>query len=111
MAVLTWPSKGACALIGTILRFFCQPAFLILLGGFSRAVAGGQPIDEYHLKAAFLYNFVKFVDWPPEAFKTPGEPITICVLGHDPFGQSLNDAVAGKVVGGRSVAIRSMTEV
>jgi hypothetical protein len=65
-----------------------------------------QQLDEYHVKAAFLYNFAKFVDWPPEAFKTAAEPFAICILGQDPFGRALDDVVAGKTMGGRPVTVR-----
>jgi len=51
-----------------------------LLAGFTGSVAGGQPIDEYHTKAAFLYKLHPFVDWPPEAFQTPNDAFAICVL-------------------------------
>jgi len=69
-----------------------------------------QQLDEYHVKAAFLYNFTKFIDWPTEAFATPGEPFTICVLGEDPFGRSLDDVVAGRVIAGRPVVIRRVSD-
>jgi hypothetical protein len=67
---------------------------------------GAQHTEEYRIKAAFLYNFAKFVDWPKEAFRGPGDPITVCVLGRDPFGQVLDDAVAGKAIGGRPLVAR-----
>ncbi len=69
-----------------------------------------QQLDEYRVKAAFLYNFAKFVDWPAEAFPTPGEPFTICVLGEDPFGRSLDDVIAGREVTGRPVVVRRISD-
>jgi hypothetical protein len=65
------------------------------------APAGGQSIDEYQAKAAFLFNFVKFVEWPPAVFKSEKDPIRICVLGQNPFGASLDNAVRGRDVAGR----------
>jgi hypothetical protein len=59
-------------------------------------VASAQTAPEYDVKAVFLYNFAKFVDWPPAAFPDPNS-LTICVLGDDPFGGSLQ-AVAGEQV-------------
>jgi hypothetical protein len=44
-----------------------------------------QPFDEYRVKAAFLYNFAKFVQWPSESFQSPTEPFAICVLGQRSF--------------------------
>jgi hypothetical protein len=68
-----------------------------------------QPVGEYQVKAAFLYNFAKFVEWPGSAFKSANEPVTICVLGRNPFGNTLEDAVAGKVVEGRTFAVRQIS--
>lgn len=71
--------------------------------------AHGQA-DEYHVKAAFLFNFTKFVEWPAQAFKTPADPIVICVLGQNPFGTALEEAVSGKVVGGRTLSVRQISD-
>jgi YfiR/HmsC-like len=70
----------------------------------------GQAMDEYRVKAAFLYNFAKFVEWPPEAFKTPKDPIVVCVLGHNPFGGSLEDVIRGKSIDGRAFAYRQVSD-
>jgi hypothetical protein len=54
----------------------------------------GQIVSrEYQLKAVFLYRFTQFVDWPPAAFPTPQTPITIGILGSDPFGSYLEAAI------------------
>jgi hypothetical protein len=70
------------------------------------AAAQGHAAQEYELKAAFLYNFTKFVEWPPEAFPDDTAPIVIAVLGSDPFGSTLDEIVAGKHAGGRPLIIR-----
>jgi hypothetical protein len=70
-----------------------------------------QPLDEYQVKAAFLYNFAKFVQWPSDAFQSASEPIAICVLGQDPFGRSLEDTVAGRAIEGRSLIVRHISTV
>src|SRR5262249_38711194 len=49
---------------------------------------GAQTASEYDIKAAFLYNFTKFVDWPPDAFPDPSS-LKVCVLGENTFGASL----------------------
>jgi hypothetical protein len=82
----------------------------ILLGTLATAGAQAQAADEYHVKAAFLYNFAKFVEWPPETFKGPTDAITICVLGIDPFGSALEETVNGKVVEGRPFAVRHTSD-
>ena len=67
--------------------------------------------EEYTLKAAFLYNFAKFVEWPPDAFPTEKSPITFCVFGHDPFGKALDDAVQGKTINNREFLVRRVNEL
>lgn len=59
--------------------------------------------DEYRVKALFLYNFVKFVEWPNPL---PGDGISIGILGDDPFGDMLTQTIAGKTVNGRTFMVR-----
>lgn len=80
----------------------------VLLLALSALVLTGASPDragEYDVKAAFLYNFTKFVEWPASAFEGD-EPFVIGVVGDDPFGDSLEDVLAGKSVGDRPLAIR-----
>src|ERR1041384_6286083 len=71
----------------------------------AQAPAAAVPtVDEYQAKAAFLYNFLKFVEWPASAFPRAGDPIRICILGRDPFGDSLQHLLKGKETGGRPFA-------
>jgi hypothetical protein len=60
------------------------------------------------VKAAFVYNFTKFVAWPPQSFKTPQDPIVICTIGKNPFGDALTEAINGKPVNGRWIEIRAV---
>lgn len=60
---------------------------------------------EYQIKAAFLYNFARFVEWPDEAFTDSGASLVLCVLGQDPFGEAL-ESVQGKDITGRMLEIR-----
>jgi len=62
---------------------------------------------EYRVKAAFLYNFVKFVEWPG---RTEPGPIVICVAGRNPFGSILDDTIRGETVRGRTLAARVILE-
>jgi hypothetical protein len=84
----------------------CRLSLMLFLS----ACLCAQQLEEYSVKAAFLYNFAKFVDWPAEAFRSPGEPFSICVLGEDPFGRALDDVTAGKTIDGRSVTVRRITD-
>ena len=69
------------------------------------AAQSGRP-TEYQVKAAFLFNFTKFVEWPGTAFADPRAPIVLGVLGDDPFGGSLSLIVDGQFVRGRGITIR-----
>ena len=64
------------------------------------------PPGEYEVKAAFLYNFAKFVEWPQGAFADADSPLIIGVLGDDPFGEVLDRTVAGKLVQGRPLRVQ-----
>ncbi len=66
--------------------------------------AAAQDLPEYRLKAAFVYNFLAYTEWPAEV----GTPLTLCVVGHDPFGKDI-DALQGRAVGTRSVAVQRRT--
>jgi hypothetical protein len=59
--------------------------------------------SEYQIKAAFLYKFAKFIEWPASTFRDPKQPMGICVFGRDPFGHALEEALWGKSIGSRSV--------
>jgi hypothetical protein len=78
-----------------------------------RLIAGGHaegPPDEYQVKAAFLYNFAKFVEWPGGAFENQSESLVVCVLGEDPFGRALDEVVGGKKIDGRALAVRRISD-
>ncbi|HMK65293.1 MAG TPA: YfiR family protein [Thermodesulfobacteriota bacterium] len=81
--------------------------FLILLC--SVLPAAGDEIQEEQVKVAFLYNFAKFVEWPPEAFKTDSATLTIGLIGPDPFG-SLLDSLKEKTIKGRKINIKRMAK-
>jgi hypothetical protein len=88
-----------------------RSAALVPILACALSAASFAQVEEYPVKAAFLYNFAKFVDWPAPAFQGPGDPICICVLGQNPFGNSLERVVRGQVVDGRSIRIRLVPEV
>ncbi len=71
-------------------------------------VAGAQQVSEYQVKAAYLFHFLNFVDWPQRAFRDAAAPFEICAIGTDPFGSDLDNTVAGKQVRGRSVRVRRL---
>lgn len=77
----------------------------------SEGRAEETPSLEYRVKAAFLFNFAKFVEWPRDAFADPGSPIVISVLGNDPFGDVLAETVRDKTINGRKIIVLRTDEV
>ncbi len=71
----------------------------------------GQAIEESRIKAAALYNFAKFVEWPPNTFKNGTDPFTSCVLGDSPFGRSLDRELNGKSIDDRRFVVRHVSEI
>ncbi len=69
------------------------------------AVAQAQSATEYQVKAAFLFNFARFVEWPAEAFPSADSALQICILGQDPFGRDFEQVIVDKVVSGRRIEI------
>jgi hypothetical protein len=62
---------------------------------------------EYRVKAAYLFNFAKFIEWPPPA---RSGPLTICVAGRNVFGDVLEQTIAGEAVDGRPLTARVILE-
>jgi len=69
--------------------------------------AADEPL-EYRVKAAFLLNFTKFIEWPASSFEASDSPIAVCILGDDPFGTVLDQILAGEVVNGRKLSIQRL---
>jgi hypothetical protein len=67
--------------------------------------ASAQSASEYQVKAAFLFNFAKFVEWPADAFPTPDAPLQICVLGQDPFARDFEQVIEDKAVNGHRLEV------
>src|SRR2546425_10399066 len=70
------------------------------------SAAPSKEFPEYELKAAYIFNFAKFVTWPSNAFTQAGSPMTVGILGDDPFGEHLANALADKTVSGRKLLIK-----
>lgn len=83
----------------------CVAASLVLCAG---AYGLSEQASEYQVKAAYLYNFAKFVEWPAGS-SDAGRQFQIAVLGHDPFGPVLDETVEGKTVRGRAVVVRRVS--
>jgi YfiR/HmsC-like len=75
---------------------FCITCFLLVTTASPVRSQSTGP-SEYELKAAFLINFAKFIDWPETSFVNPESPFRICVIGQDPFGHVLDAYLARNV--------------
>jgi hypothetical protein len=64
--------------------------------------------SEYLIKAGFIYNFAKFVEWPASTFSQPDSPIVIGILGTDPFGAIIDRIVEDKKIGGRGFIVKRL---
>ena len=73
-----------------------------LLLAWSAPAGAASQVEEYELKAAFLYQFTRYVSWP----EGDAGPVAICVLGEDPFGPSLDATVADKTARGKPIVVR-----
>lgn len=92
------PSDSRCrriiCLLLSILLVHSMPAF-------------AQTAEVSQVKAAYLYNFTKYVEWPPDAFHSADDPAVICVIGDDRTGKILDQVTVGKKANGRRVEARS----
>ncbi|MBL9169471.1 MAG: YfiR family protein [Verrucomicrobiales bacterium] len=72
----------------------------------------GQEVSrEYQLKAVLLYNLTQFVEWPASAFPSPESPFIVCVVGPDPFGGALDEAVRAERSNNRPIVIRRINRI
>ena len=83
---------------------------VLLLGAALLLKAQAPAFDEYQVKGAFLYNFAKFVVWPPGTFANYNDPIAICIVGQNPFGLTLDNMVQDKKVGDRAFVVRYLAD-
>jgi len=66
---------------------------------------------ELAVKATFLYKFQFYITWPPRAFAAGTDPFNLCIVGDDPFGDLIDQAVNGQTAGGHRVAVRRLRAV
>ena len=71
-----------------------------------RALALNGEDVEYPAKLAFLYNFAKFIEWPPGSYRYAGAPLVICIAGHDPFSAVTENDLRTRTVLGHPIEIR-----
>jgi hypothetical protein len=94
---------------GPAAKWLIKQAIAIAVASALVAPAQAQSQNEYQVKAAFLYNFAKFVEWPASAFQGSTQPMALCILGRDPFGHWLKEIIDGRSVEGRAVVLRHIS--
>jgi uncharacterized protein DUF4154 len=72
------------------------------------AAQAGAPPPEDQVKAVFLFNFTKFIEWPTKALGRPERPFSICLLGQDRLGDDLDELARSSTVQGRRIAVRRL---
>jgi len=93
---------------GSSLRLLAA-AMLLLAPTPGQTVIGQQPqMLELAVKATYLPKFMAYVAWPPAAMPSAAEPAQLCVIGRDPFGPRLEQAVAGQRVEQHPVVLRRL---
>ena len=106
-------AEPGCHILPSEFRRFLICAALIftaIIGLSLNSLAQQQP-SEYEVKAAFLFNFAKFIDWPPEVFADTNSPIVVGVLGKNVFGNNLEKIINDRKVNNRSFQFRKYTSV
>ncbi|MGZ3236504.1 MAG: YfiR family protein [Burkholderiaceae bacterium] len=94
--------------IAAIRRFSVALASVITCLGvvaFATAAPSAVEPSEYAIKAAFLFKFGAYIEWPSDTFETPKTPLVIGIVGDDPFDGTLDNIVAGHTIDGRPVEI------
>jgi len=90
------PARRRRLLMGALLVGVCLP---------SAAAQDSAALPEYVVKAGFLYNFAKYVEWPADAFDNAASPIVVGIVGNDPFGEEIDKALKNKVVKERAFSV------
>ncbi len=83
-------------------------ALVLCVGTLTAARAAATVSPEYLIKAEFLYRFAMFVEWPTEAFPAPSSPITIGIVGADPFGSAIDLTVRDKRIDNRRLVVKRL---
>ena len=84
---------------------FIGAVILFLTSGTHHLKAQTAPQSEDKVKAVFLYNFTRFIDWPSSAFASNEQPFKIGIMGEDPFGIYLEEAIRNEKYSGRPIII------
>jgi hypothetical protein len=103
-------ATGLCRSSNGTARKRFLPAFLLALAlSFSAGSLLAQTVaKEYRIKAAYLFNFSQYVEWPADAFKDSNDPLTYCTIGDDPFQGMLDESLNAKFAGTRPLRVQHL---
>lgn len=90
----------------TLLRFFVLLLLAVSCSADQQDSRNREQPSEYQVKAAFLLNFTKFVEWPATESAEGHSSFAVCILGEDPFGKALDEIIEGETVNDRKVVVR-----
>ena len=83
---------------------------LVQASGMHLVLAQGSSLNEYAVKAAFLFHFAQFVEWPEGTFQNTNSPLVYCTIGEDPFQGALEASLKGKVIGSHPLVVRHVKD-
>jgi hypothetical protein len=84
---------------------------VLLVSGVPQSARAQSDADEYVVKAAFLYHFAQFIDWPPGALDSADNSIKLCIFDDEPHRQELRSTIEGKLIGGRIFHVVAISQV
>ena len=105
MGLVIRPRSAAALAAATILAL----GVWLKTAAVAAAVEGEALTFERRVKAAFLYKFAGYVEWPPQAFAGPDDPVVIAVVGADAVAAELEQVVPGRRIGGRSITVHRLS--
>jgi len=89
----------------------CMTLTITILTATIAAQTDDQAALERNVKAAFIYKFTNYIEWPQNSFSQPDTPLTIAVMGDDQLAAELNQLVSGRIVNGRPIAVRKIQDI
>jgi YfiR/HmsC-like len=105
-----WMEAGARADVRNLKMLLLAVLLVAVSVPAPKANADTNGTSEYDVKAAFLFHFAQFVEWPAEAFLSAESPLTYCTVGEDAFRGALDESVKGKRIGNRPLRVLHLRE-
>ena len=97
-------------MIKKVLTYLVLALAFVALGNAPASRAEVAQLSENQVKAAYLFNFAKFVEWPASAFSGPAAPLVIGIIGKGPYSEA-HEALVGRTAKGRKVQVRQFTRI